>query len=199
MSPLYETIAIMDGIPRHLIWHEQRMNRALDEVWKIQLHEKLEDVIKVPPEYLKGLVRCNVYYGPAIEEITFKAYVKRQIRSLKLVASETIDYHMKYADRGSLESLLSLRGDGDDILIVKNRLITDTTMSNVIFWDGNEWFTPAKPLLAGTTRDRLLAEGKIREKDIPTGELWRYSGCKLINAMRSPEEEEMIAVSKIIE
>ncbi|MCX6252402.1 MAG: aminotransferase class IV family protein [Bacteroidetes bacterium] len=197
MSPLYETIAIVNGIPRYLIWHEQRMNRALMEVWNNNLPSSLSEYITVPPEFSKGLVRCNIYYGPSIGSVTFKQYVKRRIQSLKLVVCDSIDYHVKYADRDRLESLLSMRGDCDEILIVKNGLITDTSMSNVIFCGNATWYTPAKPLLAGTTRDRLLAEGQIVEKDISVEELFRYSGCKLINAMRDPDQEEMIPISEI--
>ena len=71
MSLLFETIRISDGEARHLRWHERRMNHARQELWNIQEPVNLEDFIKIPFEYMKGLVRCNVYYGPAIESVTY--------------------------------------------------------------------------------------------------------------------------------
>lgn len=70
-------------------------------------------------------------------------------------------------------------------------------MSNLIFFDGRDWVTPANPLLKGTCRNRLLAEGSITGREIAPGDLVNYLGCKLINAMREPEEEELIPVSEI--
>jgi 4-amino-4-deoxychorismate lyase len=198
MSLLFETIRVSDGEPRHLPWHEMRMTRARLEVWNINKPIRLEEVIRVPGEYKTRLARCNVYYGPEIEAVTFKFYEKKPIRSLKIVNSDTIDYHAKYTDRSFLESLLSFRGDCDEIIIIKNGLVTDTSMSNLIFFDGAKWVTPATPLLAGTCRERLLFEGKITEAIIRPEEVHNYTGVKLINAMRDPGEEEMILTSNII-
>ena len=86
----------------------------------------------------------------------------------------------------------------DDILIVMNGLITDTSLSNLVFYNGATWVTPKKPLLKGTCRERLLEEGQITECDIHVNEINRFIGCKLINAMRLPEEEEMIMISNLL-
>jgi 4-amino-4-deoxychorismate lyase len=81
--------------------------------------------------------------------------------------------------------------------MVQNGLITDTSISNLIFFDGKEWFTPANPILQGTCRDRLMAEGRLIAKEIRIDDLDLFIGCKLINAMRDPEEEWLIAMSEI--
>jgi 4-amino-4-deoxychorismate lyase len=198
MSLLFETIRISDGKAWHLYWHEMRMNRARQEFWSIRKPINPEEIITIPAEFRTGLVRCNVHYGPEIESVTFKSYVKKPIRSLRLVKSETIDYHVKFFDRLILESLLTLRGDCDDIIIIKNGLVTDTSMSNLIFFDGIDWMTPATPLLAGTCRERLVSEGKITEAIIRSDDLHCYTGVKLINSMRDPDEEEMIPMENLI-
>jgi 4-amino-4-deoxychorismate lyase len=176
----------------YLSWHEARMNSARKELFGIGKPVCLGERIKVPAEYSEGLVRCNVSYDSGIGEINYKVYIKKPVHSLKLVRSDGLDYHVKYADRSLLQSLLDRRGSCDEIIIVKNGLVTDTSMSNLIFYDGNNWFTPASPLLKGTTRERLLAEGKIIERDIRPEDLEGYQGAKLINVMRYPGEEEMI-------
>ena len=198
MSLLFETIRVVNGLPQHLEWHEARMNLARQEVWKLNTPLSLESEFRTPVEFSAGVVRCNIYYGPGIQEISYKKYEKRMIRSLKLVADFQGDYHLKFTERSMLESCFSLRGACDDILIVKDGLITDTSVSNIIFSDGKRWFTPANPLLGGTCRNRLLSEKKLFEKDIRVEDLGSFIGCKLINAMRSPEEESLIPVSEII-
>ena len=62
--------------------------------------------------------------------------------------------------------MLDKKGDCDDILIIRNGLITDMSYANVAFFDGTQWLTPRIPLLAGTCRERLLETGPIREADI---------------------------------
>jgi 4-amino-4-deoxychorismate lyase len=71
-------------------------------------------------------------------------------------------------------------------------------MSNIIFFDGLSWVTPARPLLKGTCRERLLASGLILERDISVNDLSGFTGCKLINAMRDPEREAVIPTERII-
>src|ERR1039457_7030676 len=191
MSLLFETIRISDGEARHLQWHQMRMNRARYELWKIREQLNLQELIKIPAEYRMGLVRCNIHYGKEIGSVTFNSYNKKPVRSLRMVKNDTIDYHVKFFDRSLLQALLALRGECDDIIIRKNGLITDTSMSNLIFLKGHHWITPADPLLAGTCRERLLSEGKIAEATIRTQDIRQYIGVKLINAMRDPDEEEM--------
>jgi 4-amino-4-deoxychorismate lyase len=197
MFQLYETIRIANGVPQFLEWHEKRMMQARKELWHIKDPVNLKEVVYADKDFSSGIVRCNVIYGPDIRAISFRKYEKKPIRSLRLVTDDTIDYHLKYRDRSMLDSLLEKRGDADDIIIVKGGLITDTSMSNLIFRDGKEWFTPAEPLLKGTTRERLLSEGKIAERKIGPNDLGQYEGCKLINAMRLPEEEELIPADRI--
>ncbi|MEI7896150.1 MAG: aminotransferase class IV family protein [bacterium] len=197
MFRLFETIRISDGQAMHMDWHERRMNRSRREIWAAEDPVSPGAEIVVPGEFSTGLVRCNVLYGQQIQEIKFSNYEKRPVRSLKLISGDMVDYHLKYADRALLDALFGERGDCDEVIIVKNGLITDTSMSNLIFFDGTNWITPAKPLLNGTCRDRLVSEGRLIEQDIrPTG-LGKFTGCKLINAMRYPEEEAMIPVSEI--
>jgi 4-amino-4-deoxychorismate lyase len=197
MCRLFETIRIENGQPLHLQWHEARIKRARLELWSIDEGFGLEKILSAPSEYTAGTVRCNVIYEKELGEIIFRAYTKLTVRSLKLVYTDSIDYHVKYFNRAVLEGLFDLRGQCDDIIIVKDGLITDTSMSNLIFYDGIRWSTPAHPLLEGTCRARLISEGKIVPIDIRPEDLQKYQGCKLINAMREPEEEEMIPVRKI--
>jgi 4-amino-4-deoxychorismate lyase len=199
MCRLFETIRVTDGVPQHVLWHEARMNRARREIWNTAESLVLEPLLTVPREFSAGVVRCNVRYGPGIESVVFSVFEKKPVRSLKLVTCNSIDYHLKYSDRKMLESLLELRGGCDDIIIVKEGLVTDTSMSNIIFLDGGTWITPAKPLLRGTCRERLIAGGSLKERDIRAEDVSGFAGWKIINAMRDPGEEMILPVSRIIQ
>jgi len=197
MCLLFETVRIDNGIPQHPEWHEERMNRCRREFWQTGDPVSLKQVIQVPDGYRTGVVKCNILYGPAVMKIIFRKYERRKIGSLKIVNGNAIDYHAKYADRAMLNSLFEMRGSCDDIIIVKNGLITDASMANLIFLDDSGWSTPATPLLKGTCRERLVASGWLSERDIRPEDLGKFTGCKLINALRYPDEESLIPVDAI--
>ncbi len=71
----------------------------------------------------------------------------------------------------------------DDILLVKEGLITDTTIANIAFYDGNSWYTPQHPLLKGTKRAQLLDQGLLLEKDLKPEDLSSFIAIRLFNAM----------------
>ena len=197
MCRLFETIRIENGQPRHLQWHEIRIKQARRELWGVPEGLGLEKIIKVPAEFTVGTVRCNVIYDKEYTDITYKIHEKRPVSNLKLIYPDSFDYHVKYFDRTALEALFAQRGECDDIIIIKDGFITDTSVSNLIFYDGFRWYTPSHPLLEGTCRARLIAGEKIIPLDIRPEDLQKYQGCKLISAMREPQEEKMIPVSKI--
>jgi len=197
MCRLFETIRIHNGLLIYPEWHEARMNLSCRELWNLHEPLLLSEIVKVPDKWKTGLVQCNVTYGHEINSVTYKPYIKRQVKSLKLIECNNIDYHLKRSDRSILDDLFSRKGYCDEIIIIKHGLITDTSISNLIFFDGKNWFTPNMPLLKGTCRQRLLKEGKISEMEIRVEDFWQFPGLKMINAMRFPEEEPMIPVSMV--
>lgn len=178
-----ETIKAVDGEVFHISYHQDRYESVLKK-FGIKEVKNLNLYLKPPKN---GLYRCRLTYDlsktPHEIEVSYHEYNKRDISSLKLVYDDYIEYSMKYANRDELDRLFALRAECDDILIVKNSFITDTTIANIAFYDSNRWITPALPLLNGTTRQRLLDEGKIIEKDIHVEELKNFSKVALMNAM----------------
>ena len=100
-----------------------------------------------------------------------------------MVRSDEIDYTYKSIDRGYLNQLYALRETADDILIVKNELVTDTSIANIALYNGSEWHTPKSPLLKGTQRAFLLDQQIIKEEEITLKQLFTYSRITLFNAM----------------
>ena len=96
---------------------------------------------------------------------------------------DTIDYTYKSTNREELNSLYAQRETADDILVVRNGYLTDTSISNIALYDGNTWFTPSCPLLKGIKRAELLDKHLIQEKEILHTQLGSYFRIMLFNAM----------------
>ncbi len=141
-------------------------------------------------------VKCSVVYHEQILKIMFTAYRQKKIDSLKLVEAE-MDYSFKFSDRSVLNTLLQEKGDRDEILIVKNGFITDTSFSNVVFSKNDQFFTPDSYLLNGTKRQQLLREKRIRETRITVDNLHFFDKVYLINAMLDIEDSVGLSVDKI--
>ena len=56
-------------------------------------------------------------------------------------------------------------------------------MQILLFFRDGVWLTPKNPLLKGTSRARLIDEGKLIESDIKVQELRSFSQVALLNAM----------------
>lgn len=177
---LLETIRIEKGVPLNLSYHQRRLNRTQSALFAtfdaIDLSNKI-----VPPDS-NGVWRCRVLYDNRLRDISYHPYTPRTFKRLACVAID-FDYSYKYADRSRFESLLQQHPEADDILMIKNGYITDTTIANIAFFDGSRWLTPDTPLLEGTTRTRLVETGKLRPAPIRIDEIHAFRQVALMNAM----------------
>ena len=153
------------------------------------------------PAHLRtvDIVKCRVVYGSEIVSIDFEPYKMRTINSLSLADHNTIDYTYKYHNRDAINKLRAMHSESDDILIIKNAQITDTSFSNVVFKDhAGNLYTPKSTLLAGTKRRQLLNAGIIHEKEIKVSDIKSYVGVYLINAMIDIEDDIFVGTDAII-
>lgn len=197
MSLLFETISIRDGLAEHLPWHQDRMEASIQALYGKRSDFSLAEIIRVPAEACQGQFRCRIDYDTVISRIDFQPYLLKEINTLKMIDDNEIDYSYKYNNRDRIDELFGNRGSADDILIVKNGFITDSSTANIIFNDGRRWLTPSMPLLEGTCRARLLDLGIIYEARIKNTDLHLYKEARLINAMRNPEYSATIPVGNI--
>ena len=197
MYPLVETIKIINGAPQNLFWHQKRYNNSFTSLFGYAPNLRLEDVINIPEQFKSGKVKARFLYNQDGYKIEFRNYTAVPVKSLKVIEDNEIEYSLKYTDRTHIGNLILNKGESDDILIVKNGRITDTSIANIVFYNGEKWFTPEFPLLHGTARERLLSEGKIFSLDIHHKDLKSFTHFRLINSMFEFDEQEMLQISSI--
>ena len=199
MSHLLETIKISHGRVCNIEYHNRRFNDARQRLFGQTDVQDLGDLIIIPTSLNEGLYKCRIIYNERIHSIGFIPYTPRIVRSLKLVRSDEIDYSYKYSDRKSLELLLEQKGECDDILIVKNGFITDTSFSNILFREPcGDWITPDTPLLNGTKRQYLLETGIIDAVQVKPENISHYAMVRLVNCMMGMEDACDIPTGNIV-
>ena len=198
MKPAFiEVLKVKDGAFIDPQPHIERIFRTTHHFFDEPLVVKLTNDL-IPDNMLNGLVKCRIVYDEAIHSIDFEKYAMRTIKSLRIIENDLIDYKYKYLNREVINNLMAKRNDCDDILIVINSLITDTSYTNVVFKDFNEkLFTPTSTLLPGTKRKKLLDTGIIREKEIRVNDIKKYKGLYLINAMIDIEDNLFVDIDCI--
>jgi 4-amino-4-deoxychorismate lyase len=177
---LLETIRIEEGVIHNLSYHQARMNRTREHLFHTFSVIDLASKLSAPSK--RGTFRCRVLYGQEIEHIEYLPYTPKEIKSLRIIASD-IEYRHKYANREAFEALLASTPKADDVIIEKEGLLTDTTIANIALFKEGKWYTPKKPLLEGTMRAKFLDRGILHPKDITKDELDTYTHVALINAM----------------
>jgi 4-amino-4-deoxychorismate lyase len=197
MYPLVESLKLKDGIVQNLEYHQRRMDRSMAELFPGAGKINLAEAISIPENAKSGTFKVRVLYGLSIEKIEIEPYILRTIQSLKVVHHESVDYHLKYSDRQILQELFAQKGNCDDIIIVKNDLVSDSYVANLLFFDGEKWFTPTTPLLKGTKRQFLLYKGIISELEIREEDIPGFQKVGLINALVDFEEMPVIPVERI--
>ncbi|MEG1580770.1 MAG: aminotransferase class IV, partial [Bacteroidaceae bacterium] len=114
------------------------------------------------------------------------------------VVGDKLDYHFKYEDRSRMNALKSTHCTlaGEDILILQDGFVTDTSFCNVVFENRRGLFTPSTPLLHGTKRQYLLDTGRIQACLIRESEILQYENVYLINAMIDLQDRVMVPLRR---
>ncbi|MFN2513764.1 MAG: aminodeoxychorismate synthase component I [Pyrinomonadaceae bacterium] len=108
------------------------------------------------------------------------------------LAAQPVDSYNKFlfhktTNRLIYNQALTHRPDCDDVILWNEREeVTESSVANVVLPIDGQLFTPPleSGLLAGTFRDQLLADGKIRERVILKEELRQATSFFLINSVQ---------------
>lgn len=199
MCLFIETICYKDGQLQLIDLHNSRCNRTRNYFFGPMHNLQLELFISVPKNLQDTTVKCRVVYGKDVINIEYESYQIRPVKSLRLVTDNTIDYAFKYADRSKLSQLYQLRGQADDILIIKDGFITDTYYANIVLMKDGRWYSPQNPLLKGIRLESYLQENVVIPAHIRPGDLPFYSEARIINAMIPIENSPVIPINGILQ
>lgn len=171
----FETIKCNDYEVFNINYHNKRVTKT------IGLNINLQEYIYPPNE---KLLKCKVVYDKdEIIDVNYLTYTQKETKTFKIVVDNQIAYKYKSTNRKELDKLYNKRENADEIIIIKDNLVTDTSIANISVYLDGVWITPKLPLLHGTTKNRLLDEGSIKEGDITLQMLQMASKIALMNAM----------------
>ena len=186
-----ESIKLKNGITYHLPYHQKRVEETFLSMFpksNILILEKELQKISLPSV---GLYKIRLEYDDTSCIIQILPYQTKIIKTIQIIHCDTISYPFKSTDRTILTELKN-NSFADEIIIIKNGLVTDTSFSNLVFYKENQWITPNSFLLNGTCRRRLLSEKKIQQKSITQSDIKYFEKIGIINTMIDLGEVEII-------
>lgn len=183
MCRFVESICLREGKFERLEYHQIRMNHAFLKFFPGSEVPRLFEILHEQNFPVQGIYKCRVEYDSVVKLVEFQLYKIREVTSLRLVSVSIPSADYKSLNREAINQAFNKRNGCDDILMVRDGLITDASYSNVAFYDGKRWLTPRLPLIYGTRRASLIDLKMIEEADISVHDITKFLKIRLFNAM----------------
>ena len=113
-------------------------------------------------------------------------------------ANDPFLYH-KTTNRAVYERAAASAGPGEEVLLHNTSgFVTESTIANLAYETSDGLFTPpvTDGLLPGTLRARELANGTLRERQLPVAELGAVSKLYLLNSLRGWRDAHLVGERK---
>jgi 4-amino-4-deoxychorismate lyase len=183
MSQFFESIRINDGIAENLNFHQARVHKTLNAFDASHNSIELTTIVQELVLPTLGLFKLRISYDlNGNYEAKCNPYQYKQINHFALVDIKGQSYDYKYENRDWINEALAQSGK-DEIMMHEDGLIKDCSYTNIVFFDGANWYTPESPLLEGTQRAKLIQEGIIIPKALHVDDIPNFIKFKCINAM----------------
>ena len=197
MSRFIESIKIEDQKAFLLDLHQKRVNQTFAHFGK-EGSIDLAKIFKNLEHDEDGLYKLRIVYDLDKKFTTqLIPHAIPEIENFQLVENNSYDYSFKFEDRKEFERMKT-KAKTEEIIVVKNNHITDTSYTNILFLKGKEWFTPTTYLLNGVMRQHLLHEKKIKEIEITLQNIKEFSHFQLINAMNDFDDMFIYPIERIV-
>lgn len=197
MYRFIESIKIEDQKIFLADYHQKRINETFAHFAK----EGSLDVVKIFKNLEHdedGLYKLRIAYDLDRNYRTqLIPYAVSEISDFYLVENNTYNYSFKFEDRTELESMKRMAG-AEEIIIVRNNHITDTSFSNLLFLKNRTWYTPSTYLLNGVMRRHLLDARKIKETEITLQNIGEFTHFQIINALNDFDDMFVYPINKIL-
>ncbi|WP_027378745.1 aminotransferase class IV [Chryseobacterium daeguense] len=197
MSQFIESIKVEDQEIYLLEFHQKRVDQTFAHFGK-EGSIDLAKVYKHLEHDEDGLFKLRIVYDLDKKVRTqMIPYAIPEIHDFQLVENNNFDYSFKFEDRKELEKM-KMKSKAEEIIIIKNNHITDTSFSNLLFLKDKDWFTPNSYLLNGVQRQNLLKRKEIKETEITLQNIKQFSHFQIINALNDFDENFIYPIEKII-
>lgn len=197
MSQFIESIKVEDQEIFLLELHQKRVNQTFSHFGK-EGSIDLAKIYKNLEHDEDGLFKLRISYDLDKRVRTqMIPYAIPEIQDFQLVENNSFDYSFKFEDRKELDKM-KMKSKAEEIIIVKNNHITDTSFSNLLFLKGKDWFTPNSYLLNGVQRQHLLKNKKIKEAEITLQNIKQFSHFQLINALNDFDDMFIYPIDRIM-
>lgn len=188
MCQFIETMCVEQGKIINLDYHLERIKNTRKDFWNTEKTVPIDQLSALAATQDSRAKLRFTYDKENIYDLSCTPYSTRKIERLKLLASNDIEYNYKSVDRSALNLLKAQTEPTNEIIIVKQNRLTDTSYTNIALFDGSQWVTPSTPLLKGTRRAQLLDTGRLIECEVLATDLKSFQSISLINAIMDLEE-----------
>lgn len=196
MSQFIESIKVEDQEVFLLELHQKRVNQTFSHFGK-EGSIDLAKIYKNLQHDEDGLFKLRISYDLDKRVRTqMIPYAIPEIQDFQLVENNSFDYSFKFEDRKELDKM-KMKSKAEEIIIVKNNHITDTSFSNLLFLKGKDWFTPNSFLLNGVQRQHLLKQKKIKEAEITLQNIKQFTHFQIINALNDFDDMFIYPIDRI--
>lgn len=182
MSRFIESIKIEDQEIFNLDLHQKRVDATFSFFGKDETLDigKIFEDLKLEED---GLYKLRIVYDLDKKfSSRMIPYAYSQKTEFALVVNNTLDYSYKFEDRKVFD-LMKNKAKSEEIIIVKNNHITDSSYANLLFLKDKQWYAPNTYLLNGVQRQQLLKTKKVKETNINLQNLKTFSHFQMVNAM----------------
>lgn len=168
-----------------LDWHQKRVDKTLQEFYGLQSSITLEELLRKEELPSEGLYKVRIVYSEKLYEVTVNSYELSEHKLVKIVKAD-FEYAFKYESRAELDKFVD--HTVDDVIYVKNEVLSDAWYSNLAFRRNGLWYTPLGYMLNGVKRQLLIEKGILIPKEIRVSDLDNYDAIAFVNAMRDFEK-----------
>lgn len=198
MYRFIESIKVEDQKAYLIDLHQKRVNETFDHFGNGETSIDVEKIFRNLQHDEDGLYKLRISYDL---ERNFRTqmipYAISEIDDFQLVENNDLDYSFKYEDRTAFEKMKA-KARTEEIIVVQDGHITDTSFSNLLFLKGKEWFTPTTFLLNGVQRQHLLKTNRIQEAEITLQNIREYSHFQIINSLNDFDDMFIYPIEKIV-
>ncbi len=186
MSLFFESIKLQNGFPKHLHYHQARVDRTYLNYWGSSIKVNLEDIIaRTPRQTNAEVAKCKIIYNrDGVLSIHESGYTPKVVKKLKIIEIKPEEnYFFKSLDRKWIDEYSRKLSQETDTLFVRDGLVLESSYTNVALLKKGKWYTPSNPLHRGTTLERFVLSGHLIPDEIPVKNLVDFEELRLFNAV----------------